>query len=470
MNQQDKANLLYFYDLPDTTSVKLAEIMKQKSNYDLQNPAQFMKDITKPFTNAIVRINDSEKLDQVARDLRYFEIDGKPCRALKFDRDLLGANRQKLIENSVFVRGLPTELKADKLHEEFSKFGEIKSLKISLNPDHTSRKYGFICFVEPEAAQRALKEGPYEVIRYAPKDKREFRKVFNNIYVKNFPESWSDEELKAKFSKFGNITSLKALPNPADPKTKFAFICYGSPTDPSDKEYGIKAALEAVKQLNGEKLDENHTLYVKEALKKEEREIEKRKEMIRYKNSKKRCNLYVKNFPPTTTAEELKQLFSQYGTIENIKLFPQEGNALYAFVCFEKPEEAYQAKTTLHNQPFNGKQLYINHYEIKELRKIQNEDIRDKTDFQNYKKQSSGYTMDLLNKPEVFALLNHLLSLVQPKLQSMYNPRGNFKRGGQRLPGQGQVPGQGRPFAPSGHPGAQPQRPMGAPMGGPIVG
>lgn len=91
---------------------------------------------------------------------------------------------------------------------------------------------------------------------------------------------------------------------------------------------------------------------------------------MRYKNSKKRCNLYVKNFPPTTTAEELRQLFGQHGNIESIKLFPQEGNALYAFVCFEKPEDAYTAKTNLHTQPFNGKQLYINHYEIKELRKI----------------------------------------------------------------------------------------------------
>jgi hypothetical protein len=42
---------------------------------------------------------------------------------------------------------------------------------------------------------------------------------------------------------------------------------------------------------------------VKQALSKEERKIEKLKEMMRYKNSKKRCNLYVKNFPPTTTEE-----------------------------------------------------------------------------------------------------------------------------------------------------------------------
>jgi len=213
------------------------------------------------------------------------------------------------------------------------------------------------------------------------------------------------------------------MQNP-EKSASFAFVCFESDKDPSDKEYGIKAAANAVKELHGQKIDEQHTLYVKEALKKSERDIEKRKEMLRYKNSKKRCNLYVKNFPPQTTEQELRQLFSQYGNIESIKLFPQEGNALYAFVCFEKPEDAFQAKTALHTQPFNGKQLYINHYEIKELRKLQNEDIRDKTDFQNYKKQSSGYTMDLLNKPEVFALLNHLLQLVQPKLNNIFYNKG----------------------------------------------
>jgi len=60
--------------------------------------------------------------------------------------------------------------------------------------------------------------------------------------------------------------------------------------------------MRAVLELNGKQID-GQELYVKEALKKEERQIEKTKEMLRYKNSKKRCNLYVKNFPANTTKE-----------------------------------------------------------------------------------------------------------------------------------------------------------------------
>ena len=44
--------------------------------------------------------------------------------------------------------------------------------------------------------------------------------------------------------------------------------------------------------------------------------------MIRYKNSKKKCNLYVKNFPPEFTSKDLEQYFSPYGEIESIKMFP----------------------------------------------------------------------------------------------------------------------------------------------------
>jgi hypothetical protein len=50
-------------------------------------------------------------------------------------------------------------------------------------------------------------------------------------------------------------------------------------------------------------LIEDHIIYVREALKKSDREKEKEKEQAKFKNSKKRCNLYIKNFPPQTTTE-----------------------------------------------------------------------------------------------------------------------------------------------------------------------
>ena len=44
-------------------------------------------------------------------------------------------------------------------------------------------------------------------------------------------------------------------------------------------------------------MENGKKLFVNYALKKSERDQEKLRETIRYKASKRRCNLYVKNFP-----------------------------------------------------------------------------------------------------------------------------------------------------------------------------
>jgi polyadenylate-binding protein len=118
--------------------------------------------------------------------------------------------------------------------------------------------------------------------------------VFNNIYVKNFPESYTEDDLKKLFGQYGPILSIHVGSGTLG---KFAFICFGSS---DDVEVGPKAALNAVAELNDKEI-EGKPLYVREALKKSEREVEKLKDKMRYKNSKKRCNLFVKNFPPGTT-------------------------------------------------------------------------------------------------------------------------------------------------------------------------
>ena len=120
-------------------------------------------------------------------------------------------------------------------------------------------------------------------------------------------------------------------------------------------------------------------LYVRHALKKAERQLEKTRDTIRYKASKKRCNLYVKNFPTTWTEEDLRNLFQQYGEIEKIRLEKGQTGNSYAFVCFKQPDAAATAKQALHNQTHDGKVLMINHYEIKEVRDQKIQEIKDKS-------------------------------------------------------------------------------------------
>jgi len=239
-------------------------------------------------------------------------------------------------------------MKHDDLHQMFEAEGKIKSLKISLNPDYSSRGYGFICFQDEGSAGKALQAKVPEgvvTVKFEPRDRRHFRKVINNIYVKNIPVEKSKEEITELFKAFGNISSLSIAQHDKVTQFKFAFICYDDPNG-TNKEYGPACAQKAIDEMHDREVAPGVKLIVKSALKKAEREIEKMRETIRYKSSKKRCNLFVKNFPNSYTEDNLRDLFKTFGEIENIKLGDRSrstGNA-YAFVCFKEPTDAAKAK------------------------------------------------------------------------------------------------------------------------------
>lgn len=155
-------------------------------------------------------------------------------------------------------------------------------------------------------------------------------------------------------------------------------------------------------------------LYVRAAMKKGDRETEKMKETLRYKTSKKRCNLYVKNFPASWEEEELTTLFKDFGKIEKIKISKQ-GSAVFAFVCFTTPDAAASAKQNLHNHTIEGKSLIINHYEIKELRELQREEAVDKSDYEKYMAQKTGgfHLNDLITHPHMTQILQQLIEIMQ---------------------------------------------------------
>ena len=78
------------------------------------------------------------------------------------------------------------------------------------------------------------------------KDKKELSKIFNNIYVKNFPATYTEVELREIFSKFGEISSLHMVKNE---NGSTSFICFGK--DGADRNYGFECAQKAVKEMHG---------------------------------------------------------------------------------------------------------------------------------------------------------------------------------------------------------------------------
>ena len=102
----------------------------------------------KPFRIGAIKV-EPEKLSELEEKLRYFQFDGKPVRALRYNPDFLPQYREKLIESTIFIKHLPKDLSAKELHEKITSLlndAQVKSLKISLDPQHNSREYGFVTF------------------------------------------------------------------------------------------------------------------------------------------------------------------------------------------------------------------------------------------------------------------------------------------------------------------------------------
>jgi len=67
--------------------------------------------------------------------------------------------------------------------------------------------------------------------------------------------------------------------------------------------------------------------------------------------------------------------------------------------------------------------MYVNHYELKEQRKLHSEEVHDKIDFQNYimnlKHGKGSSTLETLQRPETIALLQALIQIMNQRPMNM---------------------------------------------------
>ena len=66
--------------------------------------------------------------------------------------------------------------------------------------------------------------------------------------------------------------------------------------------------------------------------------------------------LYVGNLTYSVNEEQLKELFSRYGTVNDVRVIERKG---FGFVEMSSPEEAEDAKEALNNTVFEGRTLKI---------------------------------------------------------------------------------------------------------------
>lgn len=168
------------------------------------------------------------------------------------------------------------------------------------------------------------------------------------LFVKNFPESYEQSDLGKLFSTYGTIKNLFV-----NPSFSYGFVYFDSE----------EAANKAKEALNDSEIEGKKLIVVTAMSQKEV----KANRLELYKDR----NLYVKDFPPETTDESLKEAFSQFGEVTSARVMievqqdyaTKERKAIskgFGFVCFATKEEAKKALEEVPKTTVLGTTLYVN--------------------------------------------------------------------------------------------------------------
>jgi len=322
---------------------------------------------------AYVNFTNKEDANRAIDALNNTPIRGKICRIMWSNRD---PTERKSGVGNIFIRNLDQLIGSKELHDTFSQFGNIISVKIPVDENGRSRKYGYVHFEQPECAEKAIKivnekqigDSVVYVSHFIPKSERIARieSIWTNVYVKNFGPNFNEDEMRQVFSVFGEITSPIIMRHPNGESKGFGFINFKNHDD----------AVRSL-ELNDAVLANGKKINCCRAKKKSERMLEVRKMRdFRRKNtiqSNYGRNLYVKHLEDHITEEILRKEFEQYGKITSLRIMVDEKKQSkgFGFVCFSTEQEAQQAlkgigKTKI--LPGCLKPLYVNKHEPKDQR------------------------------------------------------------------------------------------------------
>lgn len=201
---------------------------------------------------AYVNYHEAPDADRALDTLNYTNIKDVPCRIMWSHRD---PSLRKSAVGNIFVKNLDKTIDNKALYDTFSLFGNILSCKVATDDQGRSLGFGFVHYETEEAGKHAIEKvnnmqigakcvfvGPF-----LKKNERSSNKEdrFTNVYIKNFPESWTEKTIETMFSAYGKVTSAVVL---RDKKSRpFAFINF----EESD------GAKKAVEDLNSRICTEN---------------------------------------------------------------------------------------------------------------------------------------------------------------------------------------------------------------------
>lgn len=345
-NNQNIQPTVHFGNLSaKTTSAQLISLLSNVSPVLKISLRKNTDNLTAFAFVTFMSVKDAEK---IIEQFNYYSLNDKQMILTLYNKE-----KSYPPEANVFVKNLPPKLNSKDLHEIFKMFGSIVSCKVATNEKGESKGFGFIQYKTVKAATKAInncqnaKIGA-NILAVMPYDKPKKddsviseTSTFTNVYVKNFPTSIKEDELRSILEKYGPINSLYIPISSTGKVLGYACANYEKPED----------ACKAVSELHNKELFESEgedflpPFYIQKAEKKKDRVESLKKQMteMSLNGEVTKNNLYVSNIPESVTVEQLKQLFSSFGRITSCRLEKTNFTHQYGYVCFSTAEEAAMA-------------------------------------------------------------------------------------------------------------------------------
>ncbi|ESQ51001.1 hypothetical protein EUTSA_v10022589mg [Eutrema salsugineum] len=273
-----------------------------------------------------------------------------------------GAAGAQFGTTSLYVGDLDANVTDSQLFDAFSQMGQVVSVRVCRDlATRRSLGYGYVNFSSPQDAARAIQElnyiplnGKPVRVMYSHRDPSVRRSGAGNIFIKNLDKAIDHKALHDTFSAFGNIISCKVAVDSSGQSKGYGFVQYE--TDES--------AQKAMAQLNGMLLNDKQ-VYVGPFLRRQERDSTA--------NIAKFTNVYVKNLAETTTDDELKNTFGEFGKITSAVVMKDgDGKSKgFGFVNFDNADDAAKAVEALNGKTFDDKEWYVGRAQKKSEREME---------------------------------------------------------------------------------------------------
>ncbi|TYI99839.1 hypothetical protein E1A91_A13G045200v1 [Gossypium mustelinum] len=272
-----------------------------------------------------------------------------------------GGGNNQFVPTSLYVGDLDSSVTEAQLYDYFAHVGPVLTVRVC--KDLSTRRslgYGYVNYGNPQDAARALDllnftllNGKPIRIMYSNRDPSLRKSGAGNIFIKNLDKGIDHKALHDTFSAFGNILSCKVATDSSGQSKGYGFVQF-------DNE---ESAQKAIEQLNGMLMNDKQ-VYVGPFVRKQERDSSI--------SNVKFNNVYVKNLSESTSDDDLKTIFGEFGLITSAVVMrePDGKSKGFGFVNFKNADDAARAVESLNGKKFDDKEWYVGKAQKKSEREL----------------------------------------------------------------------------------------------------